>query len=229
MSGINNEKLKINSIRYYSSYVNLSVLEKSTRKETVDEFVGKWNISCSQLDSLSEYNNFEELFIKITMMGIIDVEEFLKDLIENPRKFKCGYRCNLFSNQNEITFPPFIEKIGSCWIYGIKNPVSVTIPENIQLIEGGNFSNISSKIDINIKDGVKAFGNRCFSNIYACGIKVRLPKSLEYIGDYCFSDNDYLPTVIIPSNIEYGKNTFCNHFNGWKVTSIKDRYIINYV
>ena len=54
MSGINNEKLKINSIRYYSSYVNLSVLEKSTRKETVDEFVGKWNISCSQLDSLSE-------------------------------------------------------------------------------------------------------------------------------------------------------------------------------
>ena len=220
---------KKKQVRFYSSYVNFTVLEKSMRAETIDEFTNRWGITVAQFENLADYISLEDLYIKISLLGILDVEEFLKDVFEKPRKFKGDYWCKLLKQQSKITFPSFIEKIGSCWLYNINQKTSIIIPKNIRLVESGNLSNINETVSIKINKGVEAFGSRCFSNLYVKNIHIKFPETVKYIGTFCFTDNEYLPEVTMPKNIECGKNVFCNHFKGWKITNIKDKYELNYV
>ena len=111
----------------------------------------------------------------------------------------------------------------------INQKTSILIHKHIGLVESGNLSNINETVSIKINKGVEAFGSRCFSNLYVKNIHIKLPETVKYIGNFCFTDNEYLPEVTMSKNIECGKNVFCNHFRGWKITNIKDKYELNYV
>ena len=62
------------------------------------------------------------------------------------------------------------------------------------------FYNLGNLQDVNFSDGLKSIGDWAFTN---CDIRrLRIPDSVESIGEFAFSGNSYLKKLVLPNNLK---------------------------
>ena len=123
-------------------------------------------------------------------------------------------------NLNDIEIPDNIVEIGAYAFLGCENLYYIEIPDSVSKIGGGAFVGINTvKVGKIVESlgGIESKALSCETLIIRDGVKklikcygdflnVRIPKSVNEIGDYCFVNNDKLISITIPEGVKEIEN-----------------------
>lgn len=96
--------------------------------------------------------------------------------------------------------------------FAMTNITSITLPQSLREIGVGCFNACKSLTGFVIPDGVKTLGKAAFNNCTAAASELKLPSSLENLGDQVFNgDKKLTGSIVIPSRVtSIGKLCFQN-------------------
>jgi PKD repeat protein len=106
-----------------------------------------------------------------------------------------------------IYFGSNVSTIGQYAFFHCYALVSVTIPNKVTILEDALFGDCTSLTSVIIPNSVKTIRNSTF---YNCPLSpMILPESINFIGDWAFSNCDLLSSVTIPNEVTFiGNFTF---------------------
>ena len=135
--------------------------------------IGKWAFSnCENLTSITFHDGIEEI---------------------NEGAF---YECKKLTGH--LNIPKSLTKIEK-ETFSATGYTSLTIPNNIKIIEEGAFAGSRLTGHIIIPDSVIEIGDRAFRAINAK--KITISKNIKRINDWTFADNEQLREIVIPEGV----------------------------
>lgn len=130
------------------------------------------------------------------------------------------YAFESLSPVNDVVIPDTLKETGIYVFKNTKHQWYKNLTEEFAIVGDGllikyngehnDFYFEDSKTDITIPEGVKSIGGSVFANMYITSVK--LPSTLEIIGDSAFCGNFPLKSITVPSNVEriaYGAFSDC--------------------
>lgn len=139
---------------------------------------------------------------------------------------KTDYANFSLSNANgklkSIALPSDMDVIGDRCLYTCSSLTKVIIPDGVTSIGESAFDQCKGITSINIPEGCKTIKSRAFAQ--TCLQAIKLPSTLETIGNDAFTDNKYIASITFPkpatgTTLKIGDNAFLNCYN------LRDIYI----
>jgi hypothetical protein len=121
-----------------------------------------------------------------------------------------------------IALPSDMDVIGDRCLYTCSSLTKVIIPDGVTSIGESAFDQCKGITSINIPEGCKTIKSRAFAQ--TCLQAIKLPSTLETIGNDAFTDNKYIASITFPkpatgTTLKIGDNAFLNCYN------LRDIYI----
>jgi len=121
-----------------------------------------------------------------------------------------------------IALPSDMDVIGDNCLQNCNAITKVIIPDGVTSIGVSAFDQCKGITSINIPEGCKTIKSRAFAQ--TCLQAIKLPSTLETIGNDAFTDNKYIASITFPkpatgTTLKIGDNAFLNCYN------LRDIYI----